>query len=178
MAKFKVGDKVMKPKGYSFNGTVVSVFNTTSGETRVVAELDNNGMLHIFSEGQLEVRENIYSGDVFEKLTKVDWGTYWWHIDQDGFDIYLNCNDLHRGTSFGLCLYRGIDHSDREIKLVIQEGLMFLEDFLNKHKKNLDLFYETYTFAALDDLIALITEFKDSYELKYDDKTPPINPFK
>ena len=54
--KFKVGDKVSKPKGYKFDGIVVSVFETTSGEKRIVAELKNNGMLHIFSEGQLEHR--------------------------------------------------------------------------------------------------------------------------
>ena len=52
--KFKVGDKVHKPKGYSFVGTVVSVFMTTSGETRIVAEMRNNGMLHVFNENQLE----------------------------------------------------------------------------------------------------------------------------
>jgi Tat protein secretion system quality control protein TatD with DNase activity len=58
MDKFKIGDKIYKPKGYRFNGTIVSVFKTTSDETRIVAELDNNGMLHIFTESQLELREN------------------------------------------------------------------------------------------------------------------------
>ena len=52
--KFKVGDKVHKPKGYSFVGTVVSVFMTTSGEIRIVAEMRDNGMLHVFNETQLE----------------------------------------------------------------------------------------------------------------------------
>lgn len=56
--KFKVGDKVYKPKGYKFPGTVVSVFQTTSGEVRIVAELADNGMLHIFSESQLELDIN------------------------------------------------------------------------------------------------------------------------
>lgn len=56
--KFKIGDKVFKPKGYKFPGTVVSVFLTTAGEKRVVAELEDNGMLHIFAESQLELREN------------------------------------------------------------------------------------------------------------------------
>lgn len=54
--KFKVGDKVKKPKGYSFDGIIVSIFQTTGGETRIVAELENNGMLHIFNENQLELR--------------------------------------------------------------------------------------------------------------------------
>ena len=53
--KFKVGDKVYKPKGYKFPGIVVAVFQTTSGDIRVVAELIDNGMLHIFSESQLEL---------------------------------------------------------------------------------------------------------------------------
>jgi hypothetical protein len=53
--KFKVGDRVHKPNGYTFIGTIVSVFTTTAGEIRVVAELHNNGMLHIFSESQLEI---------------------------------------------------------------------------------------------------------------------------
>ncbi len=55
--KFKVGDKVYKPKGYKFPGIVVSVFLTTSGEKRIVAELEDNGMLHIFAESQLELQE-------------------------------------------------------------------------------------------------------------------------
>lgn len=54
MSKFKIGDKVFKPKGYKFPGTVVSIFQTTSGETRIVAEMLDNGMLHIFNENQLE----------------------------------------------------------------------------------------------------------------------------
>jgi hypothetical protein len=53
--KFKVGDKVYKPKGYKFPGIVVSIFKTTSGETRIVAEMRDNGMLHIFNESQLEI---------------------------------------------------------------------------------------------------------------------------
>jgi hypothetical protein len=55
MNKFKVGDKVYKPKGYQFPGVVVSIFQTTKGETRIVAEMRDNGMLHIFNESQLEL---------------------------------------------------------------------------------------------------------------------------
>jgi hypothetical protein len=55
-SKFKIGDKVHKPKGYKFPGIVVSVFTNTSGEIRIVAEMEDNGMLHIFSESQLELR--------------------------------------------------------------------------------------------------------------------------
>lgn len=56
--KFKRRDKVCKPKGYAFDGIVVSVFTNTKGEVRIVAELEGNGMLHIFSESQLELRGN------------------------------------------------------------------------------------------------------------------------
>ena len=52
--KFKVGDLAYKPKGYKFPCTIVSVFQTTRGETRVVAEMVEYGVLHIFNVGQLE----------------------------------------------------------------------------------------------------------------------------
>ena len=52
--KFSVGDKAYKPKGYKFPCTVVSVFTTVIGNVRVVAEMDDYGLLHIFNESQLE----------------------------------------------------------------------------------------------------------------------------
>lgn len=52
--KFKVGDKAFKPKGYKFPCTIVSVFETVAGNVRVVAEMDEFGLLHIFNEDQLE----------------------------------------------------------------------------------------------------------------------------
>jgi len=57
MDKFKVGDKAYKPKGYKFPCTIVAVFRTTLGEVRIVAEMDDNGMLHVFNEDQLEHRD-------------------------------------------------------------------------------------------------------------------------
>lgn len=56
-AKFTVGEKAYKPKGYSFPCTIVSVFETTKGDIRVVAEMDGYGLLHIFNESQLEKYE-------------------------------------------------------------------------------------------------------------------------
>lgn len=56
-SKFIVGQRVYKPKGYEFPGTVVSVFNTTKGERRVVVEMDKYGLLHIFNESQLEIQQ-------------------------------------------------------------------------------------------------------------------------
>ncbi len=55
--KFKIGDKAYKPKGYRFPCTIVSVFKTTNDETRIVAEMDDFGLLHIFNENQLELQE-------------------------------------------------------------------------------------------------------------------------
>jgi len=54
MSKFEVGDKAIKPKGYAFPCTVVGVFETLAGNTRVVGEMDEYGLLHIFNETQLE----------------------------------------------------------------------------------------------------------------------------
>jgi len=59
--KFNLGDPICKPEGYAFNGFVVAIFTTTKGQTRVVAEMENNGMLHIFSEKQLELRNPFFS---------------------------------------------------------------------------------------------------------------------
>jgi hypothetical protein len=52
--KFKVGDKAVKLKGYKFPCAIVSVFQTVEGNTRVVGEMDEYGLLHIFNEDQLE----------------------------------------------------------------------------------------------------------------------------
>lgn len=52
--KFQVGDKAVKVKGYKFPCTIVSVFKTVDGNIRVVGEMDEYGLLHIFNEEQLE----------------------------------------------------------------------------------------------------------------------------
>ena len=56
-SKFKVGDRAIKPKGYEFPCTIVSVFETVAGEIRVVGEMDHYKMLHIFKEKQLEKKK-------------------------------------------------------------------------------------------------------------------------
>jgi len=56
--KFKIGNKAYKPKGYKFPCTIVSVFKTVGGDTRVVAEMSGYGLLHIFNEEQLELISN------------------------------------------------------------------------------------------------------------------------
>ena len=56
MSKFRIGDVAYKPKGYKFQCTIVGVFTTTSGDIRVVGEMNEFGLLHIFNEDQLELR--------------------------------------------------------------------------------------------------------------------------
>lgn len=54
--EFKIGDKVEKTSGYKWPGVVVSVFDTLSGERRVVVECtvsEISGALHIYNEKQL-----------------------------------------------------------------------------------------------------------------------------
>ena len=52
--KFKIGDHAYKPMGYKFPCTIVSNFITTNGDVRVVGEMKEYGLLHIFNEDQLE----------------------------------------------------------------------------------------------------------------------------
>ena len=55
--KFEVGDKAYKPKGYKFPCTIVSIFKNTKGQVRIVAEMEDNGMLHVYNEDQLEKQD-------------------------------------------------------------------------------------------------------------------------
>jgi hypothetical protein len=55
--RFVVNDRVQKARGYKYPGVVVSQFLTLSGQVRYVVEAlhpDFKGMLHIFSDEQLE----------------------------------------------------------------------------------------------------------------------------
>lgn len=55
---FKVGDNVQKTKGYKWPGVVVAVFDTLSGQTRVVVECtvpEVSGALHIYNCDQIEL---------------------------------------------------------------------------------------------------------------------------
>lgn len=61
--KFQIGDRVYKPKGYKFDSIIVSVFTTTSGNVRVVAE-NGDGLLHIFNEDNLEKDNRIKPNEI------------------------------------------------------------------------------------------------------------------
>lgn len=55
----RLGDYVIKNKGYEFLGVVVSIFNTTEGKLRYVVESRLSvGMLHIFNREQLDKEYN------------------------------------------------------------------------------------------------------------------------
>jgi hypothetical protein len=60
-AKFRMGDKVRKRNGYQYPGFIVSIFTNRAEAVRYVVEADHpafSGMLHIFNEEQLELRES------------------------------------------------------------------------------------------------------------------------
>jgi hypothetical protein len=71
--KFKVGDKAHKTKGYKFPCTIVGVFETIKGDIRVVGEMDEYGLLHIFNEDQLEH----YGKDEPDLLNEAYMDYYW-----------------------------------------------------------------------------------------------------
>jgi hypothetical protein len=68
-----VGDKAHKPKGYKFPCTIVGVFETIAGEVRVIGEMDEYGLLHIFNENQLEH----YGKDEPDLLNEAYMDYYW-----------------------------------------------------------------------------------------------------
>jgi len=80
MSTFKRMDKVAKPNGYAFDGTVLASYKTLAGETRVVVESDAiPGLQHIFSPEQLRLR--VEQADLKEILGRALAAS-----DQDTFD--------------------------------------------------------------------------------------------
>lgn len=94
-AKFKIGDKVCKPKGYDFHGTVISAYQNSKGEQRYDVELAYNGMIHVFSENQLEhlgdsqieivvtERKPVFQEWVESPDVKTGWVTDGWFFSDD-----------------------------------------------------------------------------------------------
>ena len=59
--RYPIATKVQKKTGYAYPGVIVAVFNKLNGEIRYVVECtipEVEGMLHIFSEKDLELRES------------------------------------------------------------------------------------------------------------------------
>ena len=90
--KFKVGDKAHKTKGYKFPCTIVGVFETIKGDIRVVGEMDEYGLLHIFNEDQLDRVEQ--KGMNKEKYNQIIDEVYnKWIAEYWNNRIYPNQND-------------------------------------------------------------------------------------
>jgi hypothetical protein len=102
--KFKVGDKAQKPKGYKFPCTIVGVFETIAGEVRVIGEMDEYGLLHIFNENQLEH----YGKDEPDLLNEAYMDYYWIMGDKIKLtkDEFINkCKtDLEFSEKWGLTI--------------------------------------------------------------------------
>lgn len=106
--------------------------------------------------------------NIFKRLYQLDRTKFWWTLTEDGFSIYLNCNDLQKGTADAIVLYDGTTSYVRaDYGEIITEGLDFLENFLLKYEKDLEIFYKTYTFEALNVLQIIINEFKRKYEFRF-----------
>ena len=113
--KFKVGDKAHKPKGYKFPCTIVGVFETIAGEVRVIGEMDEYGLLHIFNENQLEH----YGKDEPDLLNEAYMGYYWIMGDKIKLtkDEFINkCKtDLEFSENWGLKIEeRGLSTDERQ----------------------------------------------------------------
>jgi len=60
MSGFQIGDRVEKMTGYKFTGTVVSVYQTLGGRTRLVVECTVKGcegMQHIYAPENIRLKE-------------------------------------------------------------------------------------------------------------------------
>jgi len=138
--KFKVGDKAHKPKGYKFPCTIVGVFETIAGEIRVIGEMDEYGLLHIFNENQLEH----YGKDEPDLLNDAYMSYYWIMGDKiklTKYEFIKKCkNDIEFSEKWGLTI------EERE--------LSYLERY-DIHKNyipinRLNLFFELATNESLD----------------------------
>jgi hypothetical protein len=91
--KFQEGDKAYKPKGYKFPCTIVSVFKTIEGKIRIVAEMDEYGLLHIFNEDQLEHYEEQNNIEKVRELIVFDYDTIrdlWVGVRLKGSSVEIN----------------------------------------------------------------------------------------
>jgi hypothetical protein len=125
----KIGDKVRKPKGYSFDGTIRSVFENSKGETRIVAELDGNGMLHIFSPSQLELREEPFVYASHNEAGQWKLIEYAYKQRQEEHDRFITWVDKNYTKGTG-GLYRSVVFPD--VAASIDELWMIYNKELNK----------------------------------------------
>jgi hypothetical protein len=125
----KIGDKIRKPKGYSFDGTIRSVFENSKGETRIVAELDGNGMLHIFSPNQLELRKEPFGSVSYEEAGQWKLIEDAYKLRQEEHDRFVAWVDKNYTKGTG-----GLYRSDvfRDVSASIDELWMMYNKELNK----------------------------------------------
>ena len=150
--KFKVGDKVYKPKGYKFPCTIVGVFETIGGETRVIGEMDEYGLLHIFNENQLEH----YGKDEPDLLNDAYMGYYWImgdkiKVTKDEF-IKKCKTDIEFSQKWGLTI------EERELSLIERNN--FLGD-------------KKYTMLDGDYIWPTMIEDKEKYEKIFNETNIP-----
>ena len=131
--KFKVGDKAHKPKGYKFPCTIVGVFETIAGEVRVIGEMDEYGLLHIFNEDQLEH----YNEEQPDLLNDAYMGYYWIMGDK----IKLTKDEFIKKckTDPEFSQRWGLKIEERELSL---EERLLLADKINKEIRQ-----DLYTYA-------------------------------
>lgn len=136
--KFQIGDRVYKPEGYKFNGTVVSVFKTTKDATRLVVEMEGNGMLHIFNEKQLE---KAVQKSVEEKLTEYGWT--WQGHTYDNYETVIIIFSRPTQTKTAILEYHRKDNSIKGFSIEKQaydKGAERKERFcLEKYDESLEL---------------------------------------
>lgn len=60
LSVFEIGDRVHKIIGdYTFDGEIIGIIHKRNGTVRVVAELDGRGLVHIFNENQLQLKQQL-----------------------------------------------------------------------------------------------------------------------
>ena len=89
--KYKVGDKVRKISGdYQMDGVVIGTMTTTRGKERYAVEHEPYGIIHIYNEGNLELREQEFKfgddveairyGDEWAKAKYLTFNTAYYHL--------------------------------------------------------------------------------------------------
>jgi hypothetical protein len=158
--KFKIGDKAHKTKGYKFPCTIVGVFETIAGEVRVIGEMDEYGLLHIFNENQLEH----YGKDEPDLLNEAYMGYYW--IMGDKIKLTQNefinkCKtDLEFSEKWGLKI------EERELSLEERYHLWFT----NNYETGMERYFDPNKTPNFDDQYYTPTPTK-LITIKYNDKT-------
>lgn len=137
--KFQIGDKVYKPEGYKFDGTVVSVFKTTKDATRLVVEMEGNGMLHIFNEKQLE---KVAPKSIEERLSDMGW--VWQGHTYDNYETVIIIFSRPTQTKTAVLEYHRKDNSIK--------GFSIEKDFYDSGAER----KEKFSLKSYDDRLEIV----------------------